>query len=130
MGRWLSKYGEAIYGSENCKVTRSNYVNFTRKGKTLFLHVYRWPGDTVTLARFTSRVKSARWLLTGKPVEFHQEQQNDPREPSIGFPLYRVKFTVPQTAPDTPYAVIAAEFEAEPEQDMKFSRWANWGKAK
>ncbi len=125
VGRWMSKYGDTIYGSENCKVFRSNYVNFTRKGTTLFMHVYRWPGDTITLARFKSRVKSARWYLTGKPVEFRQEVEKDPREPSIGFPLYRVKFVgLPQTAPDKPLAVLAAEFEAEPEQDLRYSRWA------
>ena len=125
VGKWMAKYGNTIYGSENCKVFRSNYTNFTRKGNTLFLHVYRWPGDTITLARLKSRVKSARWYLTGEPVEFRQQEEHDPYEPSIGFPIYRVKFVnLPQTKPDQPLAVLAVEFEAPPEQDLKFSRWA------
>lgn len=124
VGQWMSKYGETIYGSELCKVTRSNYVNFTRKGNTLYLHVTRWIGPVITLSRFTSRVKSARWLHDGTPVRFEQTQQKDPREPSIGFPLYRVKFTgLPAAAPDM-MPVIAAEFESEPVQDLKFPRWA------
>ena len=123
VGQWMSENGEAIYGSELCKVTRSNYVNFTRRGNTLYIHVTRWVGPVITLSRFTSRVKSARWLSTGKAVKFEQARQDDPREPSIGFPLYRVKFTdLPAAAPEM-IPVIAVEFEAEPVQDLKFPRW-------
>ncbi len=123
VGRWMSRNGDAIYGSERCRVSRSNYVNFTRRGNTLFLHVTRWPGPVITLARFTSKLKSARWLATGKPVQFEQARQEDPREPAIGIPLYRVKFTgLPETNTEM-LPVIAAEFEAEPVQDLKYPRW-------
>jgi alpha-L-fucosidase len=123
VGRWMNKYGQTIYGSERCRVSRSNYVNFTRKGNTLYMHVTRWPGPVITLARFTSKVKSAWWVATGKPVKFEQAREEDPREPPIGFPLYRVKFVgLPEEAPEM-VPVLAAEFEAEPVQDLKFSRW-------
>lgn len=123
VGRWMSRYGETIYGSERCRVSRSNYVNFTRRGNKLYLHVTRWPGPVITLARFTSKVKSAWWVATGKRVAFEQAREEDPREPSIGFPLYRVKFTgLPETSPEM-LPVIAAEFESEPVQDLKFPRW-------
>ncbi|HEU0121101.1 MAG TPA: alpha-L-fucosidase [Bryobacteraceae bacterium] len=123
VGRWMDVHGATIYGSERCRVQRSNYVNFTRKGNTLFLHVSRWPGPVITLARFTSKIKSARWQATGKPVAFEQAKENDPREPDLGFPLYRVKFTgLPEKAPEL-LPVIAVEFESEPVQDLKFPRW-------
>jgi alpha-L-fucosidase len=123
VGRWMSKYDDTIYGTQHCQVLRSNYVNFTRKRNTLYMHVTRWPGSVITLARFTSKVKSAWWVATGKPVAFEQAQEQDPREPSIGFPIYRVKFRgLPETSPEM-MPVIAAEFESEPVQDLKFHRW-------
>lgn len=124
VGKWMDRNGETIYGSERCKVVRSNYMNFTRKGNTLYMHVYRWPGSTLILARLKSRVKSARWLATGKPVEVIQARELDPREPPIEFPIYRVKFTgLPETAPAEMTPVFVAEFEGIPEQDLKFPRW-------
>jgi len=123
IGDWMNTNGESIYGTQRCRVSRSNYVNFTRKGNTLFLHITRWPGTVVTLARFTSKVKTARWLATGKPVAFEQARELDPREPDLGFPIYRVQFTgLPAAAPGL-VPVIAVEFEAEPVQDLKFQRW-------
>ena len=77
----------------------------------------------ITLARFTSKVKSARWQVTGKPVTFEQARENDPREPDLGFPLYRIKFTgLPVQTPEM-LPVIAVDFESEPVQDLKFPRW-------
>jgi alpha-L-fucosidase len=123
VGRWMAMYGDTIYGTERCKVSRSNYLNFTRKQNTLYLHVTRWPGKVITLARFTSQVKSARWVASGQPVRFEQARENDPREPELPFPLYRVKFfDLPETAPGM-LPVIAVEFDAEPAQDVKFPRW-------
>ena len=99
-------------------------MNFTRKGNTLYLHVTRWVGPVITLARFTSKIKSAYWLSTGKAVKFEQARLEDPREPPISIPLYRVKFVdLPADAPDI-VPVIVAEFEAEPVQDLKIQRWA------
>lgn len=125
VGRWMSRDGDTIYGSERCKVVRSNYMNFTRKGNTLFMCVYRWPGSTLILSRMKSKVRSARWVSSGKPVQFEQAREMDPREPAIEIPIYRIKFTgLPQERPEE-YPVLAAEFERAPraEQDLKYSRW-------
>lgn len=123
VGQWMSKYGDTIYGTERCNVSRSNYVNFTRKGNTLHMYVTRWPGQTITLARFTSKVKRAWWVGSGKTVNFVQSEFKDPHEPPIDIRLFRVQFTdLPATRPEM-LPVIAAEFESEPEQDLKYSRW-------
>lgn len=126
IGRWMDRNSEAIYGAQRCQVIRSNYMNFTRKGNTLFIHFNRWPGPTATLARLKSKVKSVRYLASGKPVQFEQAEERDPREPKIEFPLYRVKFTgLPENPPrEDVITVLAAEFESEPAQDLKFPRWA------
>jgi alpha-L-fucosidase len=105
VGRWMDRNGVAIYGADPCEVKRSSYINFSRKGNTLYLHVYYWPGSTVAVGGLQTKVKSARLLASGKPVEVKQDE-------------FRVQFTgLPVNAPDTPVTVIAAECESEPKQD-------------
>src|SRR5579885_1362258 len=105
VGRWMDRNGVAIYGADPCEVKRSSYINFSRKGNTLYLHVYYGPGSTVAVGGLQTKVKSARLLASGKPVEVKQDE-------------FRVQFTgLPANAPDTPVTVIAAECESEPKQD-------------
>jgi alpha-L-fucosidase len=105
VGRWMERNGHTIYGAERCRVTRSNYAGFTRKGNTLYMHVHFWPGETVTLAGLECKVQSARLPATGKPVTFQQDE-------------FRVRFTgLPKTPPDDPITTIAIECDREPVQN-------------
>lgn len=105
VGRWMDRNGVAIYGADPCEVKRSSYINFSRKGNTLYLHVYYWPGNTVAVGGLQTKIKSARLLASGKPVEVKQDE-------------FRAQFTgLPANAPDAPVTVIAAECESEPKQD-------------
>jgi alpha-L-fucosidase len=109
-GKWMDRNGPTIYESEPCQMTRSNYASFTRKDNTLYIHVYFWPGDTVTIGGLQPKVISARLFATGKKVEFEQDR-------------FRVRFTgLPRTPPDDPVTVIAAECDAEPTQNMDLVR--------
>jgi alpha-L-fucosidase len=110
VGRWMSKNGSTIYGADKCKVTRSNYANFTRKGNTLFMHVRFWPGDTVSLAGLKTKVTGAKLVATGQPVSVKQEE-------------FRVRLTgLPAQAPDDPITTIAIECASEPDQDVIWER--------
>ncbi len=105
VGEWTGRNGEAIYGTDRCQPNRSNYCLFTRKGNTLYIHVYFWPGDTVTVAGLKCKVNSARLLPTGNAVKVTQDD-------------LRVQFTgLPAASPDIPVAVIAAECDSDPTQD-------------
>jgi alpha-L-fucosidase len=110
VGRWTSRNGESIHTQDRCQPHRSNYAGFTRKGNTLYMHVYFWPGETVALAGLKSGVKSAHLLASGQQVKFQQDR-------------FRVRFTgLPAEAPDHPVTTIAIECESEPLQDMDFVR--------
>ena len=110
VGRWMEKNGQAIYDTEPCRVSRSTFANFTRKGNTLYIHVHFWPGDTVAIGGLETRVLSARLLATGKKMDFQQER-------------FRVRFTgLPPKPPDDPATVLAVECESEPVQDMDLVR--------
>ncbi len=106
VGAWLRKNGAAIYDTDPCSVSRSNYMSFTRKGNTLYAHVHFWPGSTVALGGLKNKILSAKLLASGAPVTFEQEE-------------FRVRFTgLPMDAPDTPVTTIAIECDGEPKQDM------------
>jgi alpha-L-fucosidase len=110
VGKWMDRNGATIYESQPCQVTHSEYANFTRKGNTLYIHVFFWPGETVTIGGLIPKVKSARLLASGKEVRFDQDR-------------FRVRFIgLPPTAPDDPVTVIAAECDAEPAQSMDMIR--------
>jgi alpha-L-fucosidase len=110
VGQWMDRNGATIYASEPCQPRNSVFANFTRQGKTLYIHVYFWPGDTVTIGGLQAKVVSARLFASGQKVEFEQER-------------FRVRFKgLPAAAPDDPVTVIAAECDAEPTQDMDLIR--------
>ncbi len=110
VGRWMDKHGATIYETERSKVTRSVFAGFTRKGNTLYVHVYFWPGNTVEIGGLRTKVRSARLFATGQKVDFKQEE-------------FRVQFLgLPEKAPDNLATVIEVECEGEPVQDTQWVR--------
>ena len=110
VGKWVDKHGPTIYETERCQVTRSEFARFTRKGNTLYVHVYFWPGSTVAVGGLKTRVTSARLFTTGQKVNFKQQE-------------YRLELTgLPQKAPDDLATVIEVDCESEPIQDNLWVR--------
>jgi len=110
VGRWMKRYGHTIYGAEPCGVKRSSFANFTRKGKTLYVHLHSWPGPECGIGGLRTKVVSAKLLPRKSRVEF---VQNDFGLRLIGLPA---------EPPDDPISVIALECESIPAQDMMFVR--------
>jgi len=109
-GKWMEKNGDTIYTAEPCQVKRSAYALFTRKGNTLYMHVYFWPGDYVAISGLKAQVKSARLHASGKTLKFDQDR-------------FRTRFTgLPASAPDDPLTTIAIECDSEPVQDTMMVR--------
>ncbi len=110
IGKWLQKNGDAVYGTQKCRFPHGNIGVFTRRGNTLYTIIYYWPGDTMTVGGVKFKVKSARFLATGRPVTFAQK----------GSQL--IFSGLPTEAPDDPVTVIAAECESEPVQEALSSK--------
>jgi alpha-L-fucosidase len=106
VGQWMQTNGDTVYKSDVCLVTRSAYANFTRSGNTLFMHVYFWPGEDVSIGGLKAKVLSAHMLKTKQSVKFTQD---DFRVHIVGLPA---------EAPDSPVTTIVLECESEPTQDM------------
>jgi len=110
VGRWMDRYGQTIYGAEPCSVKSSLFADFTRKGKTLYVHLHSWPGSEWGIGGLRTKVESARLLPKGNPVEFEQSE-------------FSLRFrNLPAEAPDAPISVLALECESVPVQDMTFVR--------
>jgi alpha-L-fucosidase len=108
VGKWMDKHGPTIYETERSQVTDSVLAGFTRKGNTLYVQVYNWPGSTVAVGAIKTKANSAKLFTTGQKVEMKQE----------GF---RVQFTgLPEKAPEEPITSIAVECEGEPVQDLEW----------
>jgi alpha-L-fucosidase len=89
VGTWLRTNGDAIYRTDGgASMSFGNYDNFTRRGNTLYVHVYFWPSQTpavewldfyrpqtvVAIGGLQARVLSAKMLSTGKPIHFEQTE--------------------------------------------------------
>jgi len=106
-GRWMDNHADLIHSAERCNVTSSEFARFTRKGNKLYVHVYFWPGSTVSIGGLKNKLVSAKLYPSGTPVKFRQDD-------------FRTQFvSLPQTAPDALVSVIEVECDGEPVQDME-----------
>jgi alpha-L-fucosidase len=110
IGGWLRRNGEAVYGTQKCRFPHGNVGVYTRRKNTLYTIIYFWPGNTMTVGGVRCAVKSARFLASGRPVQFAQR----------GSQL--IFSGLPDVAPDAPITVIAAECDAEPVQHALSSK--------
>ena len=105
IGDWMSRNEEAIRGTERAPLEYFPYLP-TVRGKTLYLHVFVWPGRELVFAGLHSRVRSARLLATGKSLRFEQVKDRL----TIG--------GLPTDPPDSPATVIAVECASRPRQTL------------
>lgn len=131
VGQWLDRNGESIYRTERGQFKFGTFADYTRRGNTLYVHVYYWPGHTpaaqwlsffqpqavAAIGGLKAKVLNAKLLKTGAPVHFEQSD--------LG-----VRFTgLPNDPPDDPVTVIVAECDSEPVIDHEAIRstWPRYG---
>ena len=71
MGAWLAKYGASIYGTRGGPFKPGRWGVSTHKGRTIYLHVQRWPGETLTLPAIPAKIVRST-ALTGGTVTVKQ----------------------------------------------------------
>jgi len=76
-GDWLRRNGAAIYGSEKCPFSWSNWGKVTKKGTKAYLNVFCGTGTELRYAEIKNKVHSAKFLEGGKAIDF--EQKDDGR---------------------------------------------------
>ena len=74
MGAWLEKHGETIYATRGGPFRPGPWGASTCKGKTIYLHVFQWPGDAITLPPIPKKILESS-VLTGGAAEVKQTDQ-------------------------------------------------------
>ncbi len=68
MGTWLARNGESIYGTRGGPFRNGEWGGATYKDRTVYVHVLRWPGDTLRLPPLKAKVLRATTLTGGEPT--------------------------------------------------------------
>jgi len=130
IGKWMDKYGEAIYGTTASPFNLLPfYGRVTTKGSKLYVHVFEWPADqTVRLPNLANKVKKA--YLLG-PVTLSAAKGLGPSSrPKAGAPqddkVERLALQaardgadwlikLPKKAPDKVASVLVVELDGAPQ---------------
>jgi alpha-L-fucosidase len=102
MGAWLNLNGEAIYGTQASPFPFLSWGRATRKGQTLYLHVFDWPKDGKLVVPFGNKITKAVLLADAKT---NLKVTSGKEKSTIQLPAY---------APDKIASVIAVNFDGEP----------------
>jgi alpha-L-fucosidase len=105
IGDWWRVNGESIRGTTRTPLPVQTWGESTRKGNTLYLHVFNWPKDgKLIVGGLKSDVKSANPLFTSKEMP-HAIQHLNPLDVSIS--------GLPTSAPDKADSVIVLKFAGD-----------------
>jgi alpha-L-fucosidase len=74
IGAWLKVNGEAIYGTTYGPLQDLSFGRTTRKGGTVYLHLYDRPAGEIQVAGFPGKVARVRALAGGRTVAFTQKE--------------------------------------------------------
>ncbi len=102
MGHWLTLNGAAIYGTTGSPFPYLSWGRATRKGQTLYLHVFDWPVDGKLTIPFANKITRAYLMADAKT--------------NLKITVGKEKSTLqlPAYAPDKIASVVAVEFVGEP----------------
>ena len=104
IGAWLKRNGASIYETRGGPWKPGAYGVSTREDKTIYVHVFKWPGEFLSLPAIDVKIKSAR-ILGGDRVTVSQGDagviitvpaaQQDPIDTIVALKLDRPALSVP-----------------------------------
>ena len=106
IGRWWSVNGASIRGTERTPLAPQMWGESTRKGNSLYLHVFQWPADGRLLVGGLKGDIRRVSLMTDQQHELPYKRQGQD-----------VEISVPKECPDSADTVILVECTARPEGD-------------
>jgi len=72
VGAWLTKNGEAIYGTRGGPIAPHAWGVTTKKGNRVYVHVLDWPDAALLIPSLPGKVGAARLLGSDRAVPFTQ----------------------------------------------------------
>ena len=118
IGAWMKLNSESIYGTRGGPWKPTTSFASTRKGRTIYVHVWNWPAAPLRLPDIPAKIAGAK-LLGGGNVEFHQTRsgieisvppaQRDANDTVIVLRLNDEAMTIPALATTQPTAGTSAD---------------------
>ena len=68
VGRWMRANGDSIYVCGASELAKPDWGRLTRKGNTLYVHLFEKPAGLILLPGLAGKVKRARVLADGSEV--------------------------------------------------------------
>src|SRR6266853_1718348 len=116
MGKWMSANNESIYGTAgNPFPYELPWGVVTSKPGKLYLHVFNWPQNGLTIYGIQSKIERASLLASHSPVTFTQKENKANGVASLSLKL-------PAKAPDPNDSVIALEVAGQPAVDTSLQQ--------
>jgi len=111
VGKWLQKYGEAVYGKLDRADGRFEWIptgNWTLRGRTAYFWASRWVGRELAIGGLRASLEKASFLDTGKEIAFEQTKDR------------LILKGLPSASPDKQagVTVIKMEFKSKPSQKL------------
>ena len=72
MGEWVKRNGKAIYQTRGGPWKPAAWGGSTRRDKTAWLHITKWPGESLRLPALPGRLVRTARVLGGEGVRFEQ----------------------------------------------------------
>ena len=74
VGKWLKQNSEAVYGElQRAPNGASAMGDFSQRGKRVYFWCQCWPGREMGIGGFKTKLKSARFLVSGRKIDFEQK---------------------------------------------------------
>ena len=103
VGEWMAVNGEAIYATTASPFRQLGFGRCTRKGDTLYLHVFDRPEDGRLVLPLSSKVAGAHLLVApDQALAVENSEQG-------------VTIALPETLPDPVATVVVVQLDGEPE---------------
>ena len=71
IGAWLHQYGESIYATRGGPFLPDDWGVSTHRDRTIYVHVLKWPGETLVLPAMPTKIAKVT-ALTGGEVKWAQ----------------------------------------------------------
>ncbi|MDR0506131.1 MAG: alpha-L-fucosidase [Dysgonamonadaceae bacterium] len=75
MGKWLSSYGQTIYGTRGGMIKPQTWGAVTQKSNVYYIHILNKESDVLTLS-FPENIQSVRWLNGSEKITWKQNKKS------------------------------------------------------
>jgi alpha-L-fucosidase len=100
VGAWMDRNGQSIYGTRGGPFKPSEFGTSTRKGRTIYVHVLKWPDGALKLPSLPGKIVGAKILGNGGSANVRE---------TVG----RIEITVAPEERDASDTVVALKFDRD-----------------